>query len=136
MIISARAFAALGVVACFASGGPALASRDQLVIGVAQFPSSLHPNIDAEVIKSYTLGFVIRQITAYDKDWKNSCLVCAELPTIENGLAKIEDKPGGAKGMAVTIKLKPGLKWGDGEKVTTRDLEFTWRLARDPKSGF
>jgi len=79
---------------------------------------------------------VIRQITAYDKDWNNSCLLCAELPTIENGLAKIVDRPGGAKGMTVTIKLKPGLKWGDGEKVTTKDLEFTWRMARDPKSGF
>jgi peptide/nickel transport system substrate-binding protein len=129
-------FAAPVLLMALAIGTPALAAKEQLVIGVAQFPSSLHPNIDAEVIKSYTLGFVIRQITAYDKDWKNSCLVCAELPTIENGLARIEDKPGGAKGMAVTIKLKPGLKWGDGEKVTTKDLEFTWRIARDPKSGF
>jgi peptide/nickel transport system substrate-binding protein len=136
MIFSVRAFAALGVVACFASGAPALASRDQLVIGVAQFPSTLHPNIDAEVIKSYTLGFVIRQITAYDENWKNACLICAELPTIENGLARIEDRPGGGKGMAVTIKLKPGLKWGDGEKLTTKDLAFTWRVGRDPKSGF
>jgi peptide/nickel transport system substrate-binding protein len=38
--------------------------------------------------------------------------------------------------MAVTIKLRPGLKWGDGEKVTAKDVEFTWRLGRDPKSGF
>ena len=118
------------------AAGPALAAKDQLTIGVAQFPSSLHPNIDAEVIKGYTLNFVIRQVTAYDADWKNSCLICAELPTIENGLAKIEDRPDGKKGMAVTIKLKPDLKWGDGVKVTAKDLEFTWKLANDPKSGF
>jgi peptide/nickel transport system substrate-binding protein len=117
------------------TGAPAFAAKDQLVIGVAQFPSTLHPNIDPEVIKAYTLGFAIRQITAFDKDWKNSCLLCAELPTIANGLARIEDRPGG-KGMAVTIKLKPDLKWGDGEKVTARDLAFTWRLGRDPKTGF
>lgn len=123
------------VLAAAVTGPPASVAKDHLVIGVAQFPSTLHPNIDAEVIKSYTLGFVIRQITAYDKDWKNSCLLCAELPTIDNGLARIVDRPGG-KGMEVTIKLKPGLKWSDGEKVTTRDLEFTWRVARDPKSGF
>ena len=112
------------------------AAKDQLTIGVAQFPSTLHPNIDAEVIKAYALGFVMRQITAYDASWKNSCLICAELPTIENGLAKIEDRPDGKKGMAVTIKLKPDLKWGDGEKVTAKDLAFTWKLARDPKTGF
>ena len=128
--------AALGLSILSLLGTPAHAARDQLVIGVAQFPPTLHPNIDALVIKSYTLGFVIRAITAYDKDWKNSCLLCAELPTIENGLAKIVDRPDGTKGMSVTIKLKPNLKWGDGTKVTTKDLEFTWRVARDPKAGF
>ncbi len=111
-------------------------AKDDLTIGVAQFPSSLHPAIDAEVIKNYVLGFVTRPITAYDKDWKLTCLLCTELPTIANGLAKIEDGPDGGKGMAVTIKLKPDLKWGDGVPVTTKDLEFTWRVGRDPASGF
>jgi peptide/nickel transport system substrate-binding protein len=38
--------------------------------------------------------------------------------------------------MAVTIKLKPGLTWADGQPVTARDIAFTWKLARDPNSGF
>jgi peptide/nickel transport system substrate-binding protein len=88
------------------------------------------------VVKSYALGFAIRPITAFDADWKNSCLLCTELPTIENGLAKIEDRPNGSKGMAVTIKLKPGLQWGDGKPVTARDIAFTWKLGADPASGF
>jgi peptide/nickel transport system substrate-binding protein len=128
--------AAAGLSAALLLTGEAHAAKDQLIIGVAQFPSTLHPNIDAEVIKSYTLNFVIRQITAYDPGWKNSCLICAELPTIANGLAKIEDRPDGTKGMAVTIKLKPDLKWADGVKVTAKDLAFTWELGRDPKTGF
>jgi peptide/nickel transport system substrate-binding protein len=115
---------------------PAAQAKDDLVIGVAQFPSSLHPDIDAEVIRSYVNDFVIRPITAFDPSWKNSCLLCTELPTIENGLAKYEDGPDGAKGMAVTIKLKPDLKWGDGVPVTTKDLMFTWKVANDPASGF
>ena len=53
---------------------------------MAQFPSTLHPDIDAEVVKAYVTEFAVRQITAFDPDWKNSCLLCAELPTIENGL--------------------------------------------------
>ena len=110
-------------------------AKDDLVIGVAQFPSSLHPSIDAEVIKSYVDDFGIRQITAFDADWKNTCLMCTDLPTVQNGLAKFEDH-GGTKGMAVTIKLKPGMKWGDGVPVTTKDLEFTWKVGRDPASGW
>jgi peptide/nickel transport system substrate-binding protein len=128
--------AAAGLSAALLLTGEAHAAKDQLIIGVAQFPSTLHPNIDAEVIKAYALDFVIRNITAYDPSWKNSCLICAELPTIANGLAKIEDRPDGTKGMAVTVKLKPDLKWGDGEKVTAKDLAFTWKLGTDPKTGF
>jgi peptide/nickel transport system substrate-binding protein len=112
------------------------AGHETLTIGIAQFPASLHPDIDALVVKVYAMGFVIRQITAFGPDWKNSCLLCAELPTLENGLAKIEDRPGGGKGMAVTIKLKPGLSWGDGVPVTAKDIAFTWKLGADPASGF
>jgi len=114
---------------------PQAQAKDDLVIGVAQFPSSLHPDVDAEVVKQYVLGFVTRPITAYDKDWKNSCLLCAQLPTLENGLAKLETVDG-KPGMAVTIKLRPDLKWSDGHPVTTDDLLFTWKIGKDPASGF
>ncbi len=127
------ALAALTIWAGLAA--PALA-KDDLVIGVAQFPPSLNPNIDPTVIKSYVLDFATRPITAYDKDWKLSCLLCTTLPTIENGGAKFEELPDGKKGMAVTFTLKPDLKWSDGTPVTTKDLVFTWKLGSDPKSGF
>ena len=130
----AAAFAALCLL-----GVPLAVSRaeakDDLVIGVAQFPSSLHPDIDAEVIKAYVVDFTLRQITAFDPEWENSCLMCTDLPSIQNGLAKIEDTPKG-HGMAVTIKLKPDLKWGDGEPVTAKDLAFTVKVGSDPASGF
>jgi len=129
------ALAATTILAFSAMAGTAWA-KDDLVIGVAQFPSSLNPNIDSEVVKAYVLGFAIRPITAFDKDWKNSCLLCTELPTLANGLAKLEDQPDGKHGMAVTIKLKPDLKWGDGVPVTTKDLLFTWKMGINPASGF
>jgi peptide/nickel transport system substrate-binding protein len=123
-------------LACPATTALADGKHDTLTIGIAQFPSSLQPNIDAEVVRSYAMGFVIRQITAFGPDWKNACLLCAALPTLDNGLARIEDRPDGKKGMAVTIKLKPGLSWGDGVPVTARDIAFTWKLGSDPGSGF
>jgi peptide/nickel transport system substrate-binding protein len=129
------ALAALCALPLAVSAVPAQA-KDDLVIGVAQFPSSLHPDIDSEVIKAYVDDFAIRPITAYDASWKNTCLLCTELPTIENGLAKLETQPDGSKGMAVTLKLKPDLKWGDGVPVTTKDLVFTWKIGSDPASGF
>ena len=121
-----------------AHADPAHASpeHDSLTIGIAQFPASLQPDIDPQVVRSYVMGFVMRQVTAFDPEWRNSCLLCTELPSLENGLARIEDRPDGGKGMAVTIKLKPGLQWGDGQPVTARDVAFTWKLGSDPNSGF
>ncbi len=115
--------------------GPSAQAKDDLVIGVSQFPSSLHPDIDPEVIKAYVLDFATRPLTSFDKDWKLVCLLCTELPTIENGLAKFEDRPDGKRGMAVTFKLKPDLAWGDGQPVTAKDIAFTWKAEKDPASG-
>jgi peptide/nickel transport system substrate-binding protein len=75
-------------------------------------------------------------VTAFDPTWKNSCMICTELPTVENGMATIEDHPDGSKGMAVKVTLKPGLSWGDGVPVTAKDVVFTVKVAHDPAAGF
>jgi peptide/nickel transport system substrate-binding protein len=126
--------AALLALACL-TAAPAHA-KDDLVIGVAQFPSSLHPSIDPEVIKSYILGFALRPTTAFDADWKNACMLCTELPSVQNGMVRLEEQANGAHGMAITLKLRPGLTWGDGAPITTADLAFTAKVAGDPNSGF
>jgi peptide/nickel transport system substrate-binding protein len=122
------------IVLTLAAG--AAAAKDNLVIGVAQFPASLHPYIGAQTVQHYVVAFAERAVSTFDNDGKPACLLCTELPTLENGLAKLEDQPGGGHGLAVTIKLKPDLKWGDGEPVTASDLRFTWQMGRDPANGF
>ena len=130
-LLVALASAALGAaVAC--SG----AAAKDLRIGVAQFPASLHPYISSQTVQFYTIGFGTRPISAFDLQARPTCLLCTELPTLENGLAKLEDRPGGGQGLAVTIKLRPELKWGDGVPVTARDLLFTWKIGSDPAAGF
>ena len=106
-------------------------ARDTLTIGIAEFPSSLHPSIDPLLIKSYVIGFATRFVTTYDAENRLVCLLCIEVPTLENGLARKE-----GDGLAVTLKLRPDLRWGDGEPVTARDVAFTWRVGRDPNAGF
>ncbi len=110
-------------------------SRDHLVIGITQFPSTFHPNIDSMLAKSYILAMTRRPFTIYDANWKNICMLCSSLPTIENGLAKREITPDGKKGIAVTFSIHPEAKWGDGVSVTTKDVIFTWKVGRHSKSG-
>ncbi len=115
---------------------PAAAARDRLVIGITQFPSTLHPAIDSMMAKTYVLRMALRPVTAFDHDWKLVCVLCTELPSFENGMAEIEALPDGGEGAAVTYRLHPEATWGDGTPVTSADVVFTWEAGRHPQSGF
>src|SRR5258708_5977311 len=106
-----------------------------LTIGITQFPSTLNPNIDAMAAKSYVLGMALRPFTVFDADWHLVCLLCVTLPSIENGLAVPVDLADGKKGIDITYAIRPEAKWGDGERVTTEDVQFTYEVGRDPKSA-
>lgn len=127
-----RLLAAVAILA--APTGPA-AAKDDLVIGLTQFPSTFNPMIDAMLAKSYVLGMALRPLVAYDQHWQLICMLCTELPSIENGRARVEDLPGGKKGMAITFTLQPEAKWGDGTPVTSDDVVFGWEVGRNPKTG-
>ena len=111
------------------------AGKDELIIGMTQFPSTFHPNIDSMLAKTYVLSMARRPFTIHDKDWKLVCMLCTKLPTIENGLAVPEDLPNGKKGIAVTYTIRPGAVWGDKTPVSTSDVLFTYEVGRHPRSG-
>ena len=126
---------ALTLLATPALATPALA-KDDLILGMTSFPSMMHPYINPEAVKGYTLGMALRPVTALDPSWTLGCMSCTEVPTVENGGARLETLPDGSQGLAATIHLKPDLKWGDGVPVTTADLAFTAKVAGDPLNGF
>lgn len=106
-----------------------------LRIGIAQFPSTLHPFFDAMVAKSYVIGATARPVTVHGPDWLPQCMFCTELPTYENGKAKREVNKDGTTGIAATYTLKEGLTWGDGTPLTTKDILFAYEVGKNPKSG-
>jgi peptide/nickel transport system substrate-binding protein len=134
-----RAFAgrlaALVLILLGAVPAPAAAARDSLTIGITQFPSTLHPAIDSMMAKTYVLAMTRRPLTVYDADWTVVCLLCVELPTIENGGATPLTTPDGKPGIAVTYRIHPDAKWGDGTPVSADDVVFSWEVGRHPKSG-
>ncbi len=54
-----RRLLAVLLLALMTSASPAAAraAKDELVIGITQFPSTFHPNIDAMAAKSYILAW-------------------------------------------------------------------------------
>ena len=131
-----RLLASIAVILAIGAGPVAEAGGDRdLIIGITQFPSTLHPNIDSMLAKSYALGLARRPVMVYDHDWKPACMLCTEVPSTETGTAAIEPLADGRRGMAVSYALEPRARWGDGTPITTRDVVFTWEVGRHPRSG-
>ncbi|WP_342669075.1 peptide ABC transporter substrate-binding protein [Belnapia moabensis] len=132
-----RRVAAAAAAGLLALATPALAQpRESLTIGIIQYPSTFHPNIDAMAAKSYVLGFARRPLTAYGADWQPLCMACESLPTIENGGARRETTPDGKPGIRVTYRLRTDARWGDGRPVSAEDLRFAWEAGREGATGF
>ncbi len=112
------------------------AAKDTLVIGMSQYPPSLHPGIDPTVAKTYGIRFAYRPIATYNDDRQMQCFLCTEVPTIANGRAKLVDLGGGKKGLTVKFTLLPQAKWGDGTPITSKDVAFTWSIGSKVESGF
>ncbi len=101
------------------------------MIGVSQFPAGMNPIIAGQDVLTYATGFGLDPVTTFGHDGEIICLLCTEVPTFANGLVKHE-----GNGLAVTLRLRPDLAWGDGTPVTSSDVAFTWKLEHDPAGGF
>jgi len=109
-------------------------AKDELVVAMTQMPGTWNPVISSMLAKSLIANMTARPLTAYDANWNLVCLACTELPTIENGKARVIDLPDGKKGMEIDIELRD-LRWGDGVPVTSKDVAFTLEVGKHPLSG-
>jgi len=91
-----------------------------------QAPTILNPH-QAQGTKDYDASrLVYLPLAAIGPDGNpdNSVGLAVEVPTRENGGIS-------ADGTTTTWKLRPGLKWSDGQPLTADDLIFTWKYVTD-----
>lgn len=127
------------LLACLLFAPPPAYALDELVIGMSTAPGTLNPFLNAMLAGAFVNSMTERPISGYGANWKRVCFLCTELPTVENGHARIVDLPPDdkgvvKKGMEVDVELKP-MKWGDGTPVTARDVQFTIDVGKHPQSG-
>ena len=118
--------------------GSLFAASDKLTIGISQYPSTFHPDIDSGVAQMYISGFSQRETLGYDQNWNLTCFLCEQVPTFENGLAKIVDRPNAkegesSQGIKMTVKLRKDIFWGDGKPVTAQDMAFWYQVVTTPE---
>ncbi|MEI7770442.1 MAG: peptide ABC transporter substrate-binding protein [Chloroflexales bacterium] len=120
--VAAPAAEATGAPAAPPSAAPATGAAGQggtLHLLWFQAPTILNPHL-ATGVKDFDASRVTYEpLASFDKDGTLLPFLAAEIPSRENGgLA--------ADGKSVTWKLKPGVKWGDGEPFTAADVKFTF----------
>jgi peptide/nickel transport system substrate-binding protein len=103
--------------------------HDSVTIGMSQFPPDMHPYITSTSVKLVILDAMNRPMTGVGGDGLPTCLLCTELPSLDNGEAKVVKRPDGSDGMTVTYTLKDNLFWGDGVKLTARDIAFSFKVS-------
>jgi peptide/nickel transport system substrate-binding protein len=106
-----------------------------LRVAVSSLPQSVFP-IGARTSEiGYLHGFIGRSLTLYDKSWTVACALCTQLPSLENGQAKIVERADGSTGIDVTFELAPDLAWDDGVPVTSADVLFAIEVAHKLGGG-
>ncbi len=104
--------------------------RKELVLGNIQEPSGLNAltSVASTEVQFMPLFTAYSFLRSDHFDQINDYVT--QVPTLANGLWKVS-----ADGrMEVTWKLRPNMKWHDGQPFTTEDFKFTWDVYKNPKA--
>ena len=103
-------------------------AENQVVLVIPEEPATLIQYLAAAVIVRQVADATSAPLATVDADGQYAPVLAAELPTLENGGVS-------ADLMTVTWKLRPGLRWSDGQPLTSDDVKFTWEAVSPPDSG-
>lgn len=107
------------------------ADNKELRIGIAQEFESLNPVIHQMVASGYIGDMVTHHLDAANAKWEWECHLCVEIPTLENGKAKLIEE-GGVKKILVEWEIKSNAKWADGTLITAKDVILGWQVGSSP----
>jgi len=83
---------------------------------------------DAAIVRQVAEATDMTGLVTIDEKGEFVAMLAEDIPTQANG--GLSDDY-----LTVTWKLKPGLKWSDGEAITSDDIKFTWEVLSNPASG-
>lgn len=98
---------------------------DTLRLFSPQAPTILNPHISLGLKDFFASRIVYEPLASFDADERLIPFLAAEIPSRANGGIA-------ADGMSVTWKLKPGVRWSDGQPFTAADVRFTYEFVTNP----
>jgi peptide/nickel transport system substrate-binding protein len=119
------------VGALLLGAGPAVAEHyegDSLRLLLWQAPTTLNPHLSIGTKDQLASRIVYEPLASFDAEGVLVPFLAAEIPSLEGGGVA-------ADGRSVTWKLKPDVRWADGEPFTADDVVFTYAYLSNPEVG-
>jgi len=116
---------------------PAPACADTVIIGMSQEPDTLY-NMRSTMATTRYATYPVFEPFHLEQDYGMQNHLFEDLPTLENGLATLDD--GGTPDdtsddqLTMNYTIKEGIFWCDGEEVDAEDFVFMYEVGNDPES--
>jgi len=110
-------------------GGEADTVGGTVILIIPEEPGTLNPFLStAGITYAVAAATSMTGLNIVDENGEFVPVLATELPTEANGGLS-------ADYLTVTWHLRPGLKWSDGEPISSDDIKFTWEALSNPASG-
>jgi peptide/nickel transport system substrate-binding protein len=133
LVIATMAILGLGACGGGTAGPTAQApvKGGTMTVAVWQEPNTLYPYYATQTVSTLVYETVLEGLVLVTPEGNYQPVLAKEVPTTANGGLKLSSD---GKRMDVTYRLKPNLKWADGQPLTSDDILFTWQaIMKDPK---
>jgi peptide/nickel transport system substrate-binding protein len=108
-------------------------STRSVIVALAQEPDRFYAPATQE--GQLVANLVFDPLVGLDDQMNPYPALAAALPSADNGLVRLSGD-GADRRLIVTMPLRQGVTWSDGEAFTADDVIYTWQLMMNPRSGF
>ena len=119
--------ASVSVQACSRGVPRRQPSNSLLIVGYDREPDTLN-RFSTHILEDVQTC-IVEGLTIADERMNLVPLLATDIPTLENGGVRLR----GDGGMDVTWRLRPGIRWHDGQPFTSADVKFTVDAIHDPR---
>jgi peptide/nickel transport system substrate-binding protein len=125
-ITAALAIVLLAATACGRRHAAVPPSNDLLIVGYDREPDTLN-RFSTHILEDIQTC-IVEGLTITDEQMRVVPLLAEEVPTMDNGGVRLRSDGG----MDVTWRLRPDIRWHDGQPLTSDDVKFTVDAINSP----
>ncbi|MBV9131878.1 MAG: peptide ABC transporter substrate-binding protein, partial [Chloroflexi bacterium] len=103
-----------------------------ITVALAQEPDRFYAPTTQE--GQLVANLVFDPLVGLDDQMNPYPVLAATIPSPDNGLVRLSGD-GGDRRVIVTMPLRQGVTWSDGEPFTADDVIYTWQLMMNPQSA-